>query len=122
MRMWMISPRLMCNKHLLGEHGELHKFLHNWEKKHSIAGRVAGNAIEPLAYKVRHDALAFEMTARGMNHKSPLAQPNFDYLPLEHLFATVNVEQSLLLLHDRCEACRERIRKDAGFLTQEPKA
>ena len=24
MRMWMVNPKMMCNKHLLGEHVELH--------------------------------------------------------------------------------------------------
>jgi hypothetical protein len=26
MMMWMIDPVLLCRKHLLGEHGEIHKF------------------------------------------------------------------------------------------------
>ena len=34
MRMWMVPPGEMCDKHLLGEHDELHKFLHNWVKQH----------------------------------------------------------------------------------------
>ena len=25
MRMWMLNPELLCKKHLLGAHGELHK-------------------------------------------------------------------------------------------------
>lgn len=76
MRMWMVDPTLMCKKHLLGEHGELHKFMHNWEKRHRIDGRLAGNAMEPLSYKARHDVLADEMLARNYNHKSPLEQPD----------------------------------------------
>ena len=84
MRMWMVNPQLMCNKHLLGEHGELHKFLHNWVKHHKIDGRISGNA---------------------MNHRSPLEQPDFSYLPVEQQNYRVDKEQSLLLLHTRCEAC-----------------
>ena len=34
MRMWMISPEWLCRKHLIGEHGEIHKH-------HSIAKRIA---------------------------------------------------------------------------------
>lgn len=111
MRMWMINPKLMCNKHLLGEHGELHKFLHNWQKKHKIDGRITGNAIEPLSYKSRHDELAIEMLNRGMKHNSPLEQPDFSYLPEEQRNYKVNKEQSLALLYDRCINCRELIKK-----------
>ena len=108
MRMWMINPKHMCNRHLLGEHGELHKFMHNWQKRHKIDGRIAGNAIEPMSYQERHESLAREMTARGFNHKSPLNQPDFSYLPLEQRLFAVDREASLKMLIERCEHCRER--------------
>jgi len=34
MRMWMVDPRLLCNQHLIGEHGEIHKFLPSFRKGH----------------------------------------------------------------------------------------
>lgn len=105
MRMWMVPPTAMCNKHLLGEHGELHKFLHNWRKKHRVDGRIAGNAMEPMSYKKRHDELASEMAARGMNHASPIDQPDFSYLPAEQRDYRVDVAANKLLLVDRCSAC-----------------
>lgn len=108
MRMWMVPPELMCKKHLIGEHGELHKFLHNWQKRHSVAGRVADNQMEPLSYKERHDALAEEMLRRGGNHKSPLEQPDFSYLPKEHREFKVDVEKNLNLLIGRCDECHKR--------------
>lgn len=106
MRMWMIDPRLMCRNHLLGEHGELHKFLHNWRKRHRIDGRITGNAIEPLSYKARHDALAEEMVLRGFQHNSPLDQPDFSYLSDEQRLVRVDVSQSSELLYGRCTNCR----------------
>ena len=109
MRMWMINPKQMCNKHLLGEHGELHKFLHNWVKKHKIDGRIAGNAIEPISYKTRHDELAEEMINRGMNHKSPIEQPDFSYLSVEQQLFRVNIDDSHQLLCERCVQCKNRI-------------
>ena len=36
MRMWMIDPTLLCRKHLLGEHGELHKFIPSFRKQYSV--------------------------------------------------------------------------------------
>jgi hypothetical protein len=103
--MWMVNPNSLCKKHLLGEHGELHKFLHNWLKQHSISGRVAINSIEPLAYKARHDSLAEEMLRRGYNHKSPIEQPDFSYLPEHERLATVDKSLALKLLIERCPDC-----------------
>jgi len=40
MRMWMVEPKLLCKKHLLGEHNEIHKHRHNFVKKHSVKGRI----------------------------------------------------------------------------------
>lgn len=109
----MIEPlSLLCDQHLLGEHGELHKFLPTWAKRHGIAGRVAGNQIEPASYAARHDALASEMSRRGMNHASPLEQPDFSYLPPEHRNATVDQGAARADLIARCPACAERLGKD----------
>ncbi|MFW6247177.1 MAG: hypothetical protein ACOC22_03345 [bacterium] len=30
--MWGINPELLCKKHLLGEHGEIHKHRYNFVK------------------------------------------------------------------------------------------
>jgi hypothetical protein len=94
----MVPPSYLCNQHLLGEHGELHKFLPSWQRKVRINGRIAGNAIEPMSYVTRHDALAEEMLIRGMQHRSPLTPPDFSYLPIEHQAFKVDVQQNLLLL------------------------
>lgn len=32
MRMWMIDPKLLCRKHLLGEHNEIHKHLPSFRR------------------------------------------------------------------------------------------
>lgn len=101
----MVPPEELCNKHLLGEHGELHKFLHNWVKRHRVDRRIAGNAMEPSSYKARHDVLAAEMLARGMNHQSPLEQPDFSYLPIAQQSFLVDVEANRRLLIERCEKC-----------------
>lgn len=109
MRMWMINPSKLCKKHLLGEHGELHKFMKSWEKQHSITGRIAVNSVEPMSYKSRHDALALEMQKRGFNHSSPLSQPDFGYLSEHERNTTVDVFESTVLLINRCADCAERM-------------
>jgi Pyrimidine dimer DNA glycosylase len=75
MRMWCINPRLLCDKHLLGEHGEIHKHRHNFVKRHSIAGRVYPVAqIEPLSMADRHEVLAQEMANIGLISKVATCQ------------------------------------------------
>lgn len=112
MRMWQIAPALLCNKHLLGEHGEIHKHRHNFVKQHRIDGRISPVVqIEPASMGTRHDELAAEMTRRGMNHKSPYEQPDISYLPEWQQNAKVDVATSLADLCERCEDCRARVEK-----------
>ena len=108
MRMWMINPQMLCNKHLLGEHGELHKFIPSFRKKYRIDNRVSPVVqIELSSYQSRHDELATEMLSRGMNHKSPLPElPDFSYLPQHQYEAKVDKNISIKDLKDRCENCK----------------
>lgn len=109
MRMWMVDPKLLCRKHLLGEHGEIHKHRHNFVKQHKMNGRFAPIVqIEPAAMQQRHDDLAEEMLARGYNHKSPYLAPSIDHLPDYQQQARVDVEAALADLIERCKDCKER--------------
>ena len=106
MRMWMLDPACLCQKHLLGEHGEIHKHRHNFVKKHSIAGRRG--QIEPQSMQVRHDALSAEMARRGYNHRSPYTQPDLSAYDLDGF--TVDVSEAERDLAGRCVECRERLK------------
>lgn len=106
MRMWMVEPKLLCRKHLLGEHGEIHKHRHNFVKKHSIAKRIEMGQIEPSSMKSRHDALAEEMLRRGFNHKSPYEMPDISHLSDKERLFRVDVEQSKRDLRERCRECQ----------------
>jgi hypothetical protein len=111
----MIDPLLLCNKHLLGEHGEIHKHRHNFVKQHSIKGRIAPVVqIEPLAMKERHDVLAVEMLRRNMNHCSDYEQPELSYLDDADCCATVDKLQSINDLMIRCHDCATRISNAYG--------
>lgn len=75
MRIWDLSPRILCRQHLLGEHRELHGL---WNiitlgkrgySQHPETLRWVGKAAALFA---RHEALVSEMERRGYNHKSPL--------------------------------------------------
>lgn len=112
MRMWMIDPKLLCRKHLLGEHGEIHKHRHNFEKHHRIDKRISPVVqIEPMSMQSRHDELSIEMKVRGYNHNSIYTQPDISYLQPEYRKAKVDTVVSLEDLCNRCNDCRERITK-----------
>ena len=111
MRMWMIDPRLLCQKHLLGEHGEIHKHRHNFVKQHKITKRISPIVqIEPASMEKRHDELAREMLERGYNHQSPFLQPDISYLQDNEINAVVDIKLSINDLINRCPECAKRIK------------
>lgn len=101
--MWMIDPKKMCRKHLLGEHGEIHKFRHNFVKKHNMRNRILLGQINHLKMQQRHDALAAEMLRRGYNHNSPYEAPDVSYIPDR---PKVNIKNNIKDLKYRCKGCR----------------
>jgi len=110
MRMWMISPKFLCQKHLLGEHGEIHKHRHNFIKKHSIRGRISPIVlIEPASMLSRHNELAKEMIFRGYNHQSAYEMPDISYLPELERKAKVVLRISFVELCKRCPSCQKNI-------------
>lgn len=113
--MWMIPVRCLCNRHLLGEHGEIHK--HRWvfERNYSISGRINPVVqIEPLSMEIRHNELAEEMIRRGMNHSSDYILPNLSYLINSEREAKVDINISIHELSGRCPECKKRIENYYG--------
>lgn len=106
MRMWMIDPRKMCRRHLLGEHAEIHMMAGTLLRGRSIDGFLERGLLEPQNARARHDALAAEMTARGFTHRSPL--PKF---PRCRLQGTVSRERAEAELFARCPDCRKLMRR-----------
>ena len=110
MRMWNVDPKLLCRKHLLSEHFEMHMFVGSIRKGKSIAGYVMKGLVEPLRIVERHNEIAEEMLSRGYNHKSPLAA--FDHLTcrwFDNLKGCVDQLRSMVELYRRCDRCRKRI-------------
>ena len=104
MRMWMVPPEVMCRKHLLGEHVEIHMLAGSLRRGRSIAGFLAKSLLEPQSVSGRHRALSVEMVQRGYRHQSPL--------PLVHgkvPRGRVNVAMSVKDLKKRCPDCRARM-------------
>jgi hypothetical protein len=72
MRMWNIDPAQMCQKHLLGEHVEMHMFVGAIYRNKFITGYINSCLVEVHNIEKRHNELAIEMTKRGFSHKSPI--------------------------------------------------
>ncbi len=101
MRMWMVNPELMCSKHLLGEHVELHMLAGCLQRGKNIDGFLKGGLVDPSLLHVRHEALVREMEKRGYQHRSPIE--NCDY-PL--IKGDVDVQANVVELSSKCEDCR----------------
>ncbi len=102
MRIWDLEPRLLCDRHLLGEHRELHAIwtiltrgkqgYANHPETRRWRGRLA-------ALYARHESQVEEMGQRGFSHRSPL-DPNL---------ATGDSSQPELL--DPLSVQRDRLRR-----------
>ena len=102
--MWMVDPKIMCQKHLCGEHVELHMLVGHLQRGRRIDGYVKNNCAQPRSINVRHKALAKEMERRGYRHASPLQSGPW----LEHKAVRVDAVAALAELVRRCPECRAR--------------
>lgn len=105
MRMWMLSPRLLCNKHLLGQHVELHMLNGCLVRKKSLDGYINKHIIEPQSIQKYHNKIVDEMELRNFNHKTPIGKSVTD------LYCKVDLLESMFELLHRCENCKARIDK-----------
>jgi len=78
MRMWLVDPKILCQKHLCGEHLEMHMFVGSIIKERAVDGYLQNNLLEPKKIKERHDELADEMMRRNYNHKTPITDEEFN--------------------------------------------
>ena len=109
MRMWMVNPKMLCHRHLLGEHRELHAIIGSLRIENGIQGYIDNNLVEVESVLQRHEVIVKEMTVRGYKHRSPITEePNIKYLPEEHKTFRVNRESSFNDLYTRCKMCAWR--------------
>lgn len=112
MRMWGINPKLLCHKHLYGEHYETHMMAGTIARGYSIKGFVDSGQYDVKRINKRHNRLAKEILRRGGNHNSPLPDMTgwLDWVNAEHL-GFINIETNKQELSKRCKKCRRRIRR-----------
>ena len=112
MRMWMVNPKMLCRKHLLGEHVELHMFMGWIKKDKDLTGFVEKGLVQVDQIPNRHNELILEMTNRGYNHASEFT--TYDYADWRHYIANkmpygfVSKEKSIAELLKRCPECKKR--------------
>ena len=106
MRMWDVRPTVMCRKHLLGEHVEMHMAVGSIRRNKSISGYTDNGLLDTSKIKERHDALVIEMRARGYKHYSIML---YDDVLND---GSVDADDNLIALCARCAECSERAQND----------
>ncbi len=113
MRMWLCDPRILCQKHLCGEHLEMHMFLGHFKRKRNINGFLKNNLLELNKLFERHDELAKEMLNRGYKHESVMqindAINGINMYEDKLKEIKVNKENALKELISRCPECKKRL-------------
>ncbi len=99
-----MNPKFLCVHHLLGEHLEMHMFAGAINKGKSIQGYIDRNLVDIQKISMRHAELVNEMTSRGIRHNSPLKEFH------SSLTGTINIENNIKDLSERCHKCREKIK------------
>ena len=108
MRIWDLSPEILCRRHLLGEHRELHGLwvILTENKKgfsrHPETLRWRGKL---QALYRRHEALVAEMARRGYRHNTPLAAAEAVGLAEQREYKDPPLEQVRILKAKGC-GCR----------------
>jgi len=118
MRMWLVDPKILCQKHLCGEHLEMHMFVGSIVKGKAVDGYLQNNLLEPKKLKKRHDELSIEMINRGYNHKSPITDEEFNCC-MSNLYSDqldfrdikINKNKSKKDLLNRCSMCYKRYKE-----------
>ena len=104
MRMWKVDAKLLCRKHLLGEHVEMHMFAGSMRRGRKIDGHVRLGQVETHYIEKRHAQLAAEMERRGYRHQSELPEVKTKKA------GRVDIASNLKELARRCPECRRRQR------------
>lgn len=106
MRVWDIKPKLLCRKHLLGEHRELHGLYtilaHDKKgyRQHPETKRWEGKL---AALYSRHEQLVKEMERRGYVHASPLEKKFAKGKKIQDAFVHTKKQQLKILREKPCE-------------------
>lgn len=105
MRMWMINPEALCDKHLMIEHFDLHSLSLVLREHMCLHELIALNAMEAHSIVSRHAEVASELHRRHMEHSTPLPELALEGLPPRILNYSIDVERSRYDLIVGCADC-----------------
>jgi len=108
MRIWDIKPELLCRKHLLGEHAELHalwSILTKGKKGYAAHPETMRWRGKLGALFNRHEKQVKEMKRRGYKHNSPLEKKLATGKSRQTEYVDSPTEQIRLLRSKSC-ACK----------------
>lgn len=111
MRIWDVSPRVLCRQHLLGEHRELHglwNILTQGKRGYATHPETRRWVGKQAALFARHEALVREITRRGYRHATPLDARLATGSSRQHTRLISRGEQYALL---EAKGCRCRVRR-----------
>ena len=106
MRIWDLSPVMLCRQHLLGEHRELHALwtvLTENKKGYSQHPETKRWVGKLKALYTRHQALVKEIEARGYQHHSDLNKQLATGSANQTEFVNSIEEQKEILRNKKCE-------------------
>jgi hypothetical protein len=105
MRIWDLSPKVLCRAHLLGEHRELHAIwtvLTQNRKGYSLHPETVRWRGKLRALYNRHSELVEEMEARGYKHASPLDRKLAKGSQVQNIFVDSKARQKIILREKPC--------------------
>ena len=105
MRVWDLSPSVLCRNHLLGEHRELHAMwavITENKKGYSLHPETIRWKGKLHALYARHEQLVFEMLNRGYNHNSPLDKRKATGKKIQDCFVDMPSKQIQILRNKGC--------------------
>jgi hypothetical protein len=106
MRIWDLPPEMLCRKHLLGEHYELHALwtiLTKGKKGFSHHPETLRWKGKLKALYLRHEALVREMQRRGYKHKTPLDERLATGSAMQDTYLQTPAEQIRILRTRNCQ-------------------
>ncbi len=106
MRIWDISPKNLCRKHLLGEYRELHAIwtiLTQNKKGYSRHPETLRWKGKLKALFARHEKLVEEMKRRDYSHHSPLDKTKAVGSAKQNTFVDTIPKQRQILKQKRCD-------------------
>lgn len=108
MRIWDVHPRLLCRKHLLAEHRELHGLwniltIHKGTGGYSRHPETLRWVGKRKALYLRHEILQKEFIRRGYNHNSPLDRRYATGVDKQESFINTVAEQRQALKNKACD-------------------